>query len=938
MRRPVVALIASWLLCSGLPAGVAHAQDADWQAVVDSVSRSVVQVRMDRSRSFATQSAGNSYATGFIVDAERGIILTNRHVVGPGPARAEAILLNNEEVPLEAIYRDPVHDFGFYRFDPSKIRFMDVEALELDPAGAYVGAEVRIIGNDAGEKISILDGTLARVDREAPAYGRGRFNDFNTFYIQAASGTSGGSSGSPVVDGRGKVIALNAGSRTRAASSYFLPLHRVVRALELIQAGEPVTRGTVQATFVHTPHDELRRLGLSAADEAAARARFAQGSGLLVARRVMPLGPADGLLRPGDILLSINGTALDGFVEMEAIFDDSVGKPLVFSVLRGGAPLELTIPVENLHSITPDTYLEAGGAILHPLSYQRARTYNVPASGVTLATGGYVFDNAGMGRGAVFLEIDGRPVPDLDAVQAVLEGLPDGARVPVRWFDVEDPARERVSVIDWDRAWTPLLRCTREDIHGTWPCEPGAAPPPSTPPVPATAGLPPSRTRVGRKVAASLVTVDFTTPFRVEGVHGERFRGTGVVVDAERGWVVVDRDTTPISMGDVTITFGGAVEVPATVTFLHPAHNIAVLSYDPALIGDTPVRSMGFTKGPAEPGDRVWHVGLDSSHQVVARKTRVSRQNPLYLPVPTTPFFREVNLDVIDPEAAATSTGGVLADRRGHMVALWASFVDLSGERPDAWFHGMPASLVEDAVGKLASDGLGPWPTLGAELGLKELSEAGHLGLSPARAAAVAKQDPERRQVLVIERLTVDSPAAKVLRVGDLVLEAGGELVTRFGEVESALMDASGGELALTILRNGAEQQVSLAPQMVPGLGVTRVVSWAGSLLHEPPRWLPEQRGVPPIGVYVTWYWYGSPAARYGMRASARITEINGVAVHNLDELLAAVDGAEGTVRITTLDLKNRERAITLKPDLEAWPTFELLRDDTTGQWRRVDR
>lgn len=929
-------LLSLLLLVPALPAAIAQGVDTAeplaWRRTLEEISPSVVSIQVDATRAFDTEWNDSSQATGFVVDAERGLILTNRHVVTAGPVRAAGLFTNQEEVELVPVYRDPVHDFGFYRYDPRALKYIKPRTLPLYPAGAELGRDVRVVGNDDGEQLSILAGTLARLRREAPDYGRGKYNDFNTFYLQAASSTSGGSSGSPVIDIEGRVIALNAGASNQAASSFFLPLDRVQRALRLLQAGQAVPRGTLGATFRYTAFDELRRLGLRDASERAVRLGFPDAIGMLVVSEVLRGTAGDGKLQVGDILVRINGEYLTEFVPLAAVLDERVGQPVELTIERGGGVLSFTMAVQDLDQLNPDEYLQFGDAVVNDLSYQQARHFNRAVDGVYIANPGFVFAAAGIPRGGVIVGVEGEPVRRLDDLERLLAGKADQQRFTVRFVTLDEPASSNVRVVRMDRRWFPAVRCRRDDRIGEWPCRPLAPGPASAAPEGGVASFVEQPDARLRRITPSLVLVNFDMPYAVSGVSEQHYYGTGLVVDAERGFVAVDRNTIPEAVGDVRITFGGSLEIPGRVAYIHPLHNLALVAYDPGLIGDTPVRAAPFAARPPDAGDDLWVVGMRNGEKLVSQSVTFASFEPVAYPLSRTIRFREANLETLNLVNGPRDLDGVVVNRKGEVAALWSSFAWQGTGELRQQNRGMPVEYVREMI-ELVATGR-ELRSIEVEWSQMPIATARRLGLPADWARRIGDHDPERRSLLAVARPVAGTPAAGAFQPGDLLLTIDGQPATRFREVEERVQKPA---VVVEILRDGKILQVDVATVVLNGDGVRRMLMWAGALLQAPYRDMAAQRGVEPTGVYVSYFAFGSPASRFGLYAGRRITQVEGIAIADLDQFIGIVRTKRhrDPVRLTTVNWNNEQEVLTLKLDDTYWPAAQIQWLD--GEWRRTD-
>ncbi|CAK4613965.1 unnamed protein product [Aphanomyces euteiches] len=938
-----------------------------WERSLEEALGAIVSIRIMQVVSFDGDTPSCTVATGFIVDKERGLILTNRHVVTPGPVVADAIFVNHEEVDLVPIYRDPVHDFGFFRFDPSAVRFLDLHEIPLRPDLARVGTDIRVVGNDNAEKVQILPGVLAKLDRAAPNYGSTGYNDFNTFYFAAASSTSGGSSGSPVLNIDGTAVALNAGGATNAASSYYLPLDRVKRALSFLQDGElHIPRGTWQTIFRHVAFDEGRQLGLTSAIESRFRAAFPQGTGVLVVDQALPGGSGDlHGVQVGDIVVSINGQDVATFLALEEILDSSVGLPVALDVLRGGHSVSLSIPVQDLHSITPRQYLQVGGCILHDLSYQQARNTGLPVgtSGVFVANAGFMFVQANIRSPSVIVSCGNQPTPTLASLVAILAALPHGARLAMQFIVPTNRQVVHTGVISLDRVWFPFQLMERNDHDGLWHPTyfelPSASVPPEAPSAPAAStSLPPSIPPLEHSTGAwatallaSMVYVRVDIPLMIDGVVWTSFDGIGYVVDAEKGYVLVDRATIHVGVGHVVLTIAASLEVRAAIRFLHPYYNIAIVQYNvqdvPAgSVASLPLQSSSLTtetplqSSSVHVGDVLEFVGLTRTWSVLSQPSKVTKIDRLALPVFSSPHYRAMNVQVWSFDQINTALGGVFADKSsGTVVALWLKFsLGFSSDHsPQVSQYGLPVQWIADIVAWCQDDAIpSTVALLPVEFSTTKVATArAGLGLSAEWTKALEERYKDTRHVLTVQRCVAGTQASDQLSSGDLVLSIDGQLVAKDQDVAAVCADKT--QVDMVVLRNKTQMTVPIQVVRFSTMGTTRVIRWCGLVVQDAPLAV-LQWGFSQPGVYIAQIYAGTPADNYAVYLQRFLVQVNDTPTPTMDAFAATIRSLRhgDSVRIHTVSLNTRVRMFTMKMEFHYNPTIEYVWSQDTTEWTRT--
>lgn len=279
------------------------------------------------------KSQSSTIGTGFVV-SDKGIIVTNKHVVAGTDAKYTVITKDDKKYEIRKIYRDPVLDLAIVQVDGS-----DLKALDLgDSSKLKVGQTVIAIGNALGKftntvTTGVVSGLGRRVTAGDPFSGSSESLDD---LIQTDAAINPGNSGGPLLNSAGQVIGVDVATTEGAQNIGFaIPINSVKKIVN-----EFITTGTISRPFLGIKYRFI-------AKDIAILNEVPQGA---YVQEVVPGSSADKAgIQAGDIITKIDGQTVDTETKIsENIANKKIGDSVLLNVWNDGKERQVTATLQEL--------------------------------------------------------------------------------------------------------------------------------------------------------------------------------------------------------------------------------------------------------------------------------------------------------------------------------------------------------------------------------------------------------------------------------------------------------------------------------------------------------------------------------------------------------------------------------------------------------------
>jgi serine protease Do len=267
-----------------------------------------------------------SLGSGFVVDAEEGIVVTNNHVI----ADADEIEVNfpdGSKLKAELVGKDTKTDIAVLKVDP---KLKKLKAVKFGDSNAMrIGDWVMAIGNPFGLGGTVTVGIISARNRDINA---GPYDDF----IQTDAAINRGNSGGPLFNMHGEVVGINTAIISPSGGSigigFSIPSQLALGVVEQLREFGETRRGWLGVRIQPVTDEIAESLGMTTA------------KGALVAG-VIKGGPVDnGTVLPGDVIIKFDGKDVKDMRDLPRVVAESpVGKAVDVVIVRKG--VEQTVKV-----------------------------------------------------------------------------------------------------------------------------------------------------------------------------------------------------------------------------------------------------------------------------------------------------------------------------------------------------------------------------------------------------------------------------------------------------------------------------------------------------------------------------------------------------------------------------------------------------------------
>jgi S1-C subfamily serine protease len=361
--------------------------------------RYTVQVRTTLPVPFDGDRKGSGLGAGFVVDAARGWIMTNAHVVGRSPSRVEVALHGEEYSEATKVYVDPFLDLAIIRVservETKGIAEPRLECGAMPPVGHPVGAFGHPWRLPFTGTRGIISGVTAR---------------YRTELLQTDAPINQGNSGGPLISlESGRIVGINtAGIRGAQNTNFAVAIKYACRVLQLLQEDKDPSPPDLKLVY-YRDIDNRKQLKV---------ARSYAGDGTLK-------------LLPGDVIRQVVGET--GTIENETQLLHALRGRLANSslkVVRAGRETVISGAKLPMHRVLETRGVYASGVLFGPITIRDALEIGARGLMVHHVEPGSIGQSREIEKSDLLEAVDGAPVPDVDSLYARLdEARKSGRRV-----------------------------------------------------------------------------------------------------------------------------------------------------------------------------------------------------------------------------------------------------------------------------------------------------------------------------------------------------------------------------------------------------------------------------------------------------------------------------------------------------------------------------